>query len=141
MNNRNRRNSAGSGSLGIGIIAAVILLNAVTGTAIGARSVGLIIAVLFLGILGFGTAFALAKKKVGAVKGSVYHAERAKEKAKHIFMREEFEEQAVKCTHPRGKEKYITQLDNFLSTGLIDKKEYQVLKARYEKLNIPENTH
>lgn len=141
MNNKNRRNSAGSGSLGIGIIAAVILLNAVTGTAIGARTVGLIIAVLFLGVLGFGIAFALAKKKGGATKGSVYHAERAREKAKHIFMREEFEEQAVKCTHPRGKEKYITQLDNFLSTGLIDKKEYQVLKARYEKLNIPENMH
>ena len=141
MNNKNRRNSAGSGSLGIGIIAAVILLNAVTGTAIGARSVGLIIAVLFLGILGFGIAFVLVKKKGGATKGSAYHADRAREKAKHIFMREEFEEQAVKCTHPRGKEKYITQLDNFLSTGLIDKKEYQVLKARYEKLNIPENMH
>ena len=56
-------------------------------------------------------------------------------------LHEEFEEQAVKCTHPRGKEKYIAQLDNFLANGLIDKAEYRVLKERYEKTQVPDNMH
>ena len=50
-------------------------------------------------------------------------------------------EEAVKCTHPRGRDKYIHQLDNFLANGIIDKSEYRVLKERYDKLNIPENMH
>ena len=141
MNNRNRKNNKSSGSVGIAVIAAIMVLNAVTDSASGSVIVGLIFTVLFLGILGFVIAYALSKKKGGATKGSVYYTERVKENAKHIFMREEYDEQAIKCAHPRGREKYIHQLDNFLSIGLIDRKEYQLLKERYDKLNIPENMH
>ena len=82
-------------------------------------------------------------KKKGAKVGSVYHSERSKEAAKRIFMREEMaqNEQAVKCTHPSGKDKYIHQLDGFLANGLIEKNEYRILKDRYDKVVIPENMH
>lgn len=136
----NRKNKKNNSTLGIGIIAVVALMN-VLSAADGGAFVGILAAVLILGAVGFAVAFTLAKKQGMAKKGSVYHAERAKEKAKHIFMREEYGEEAVKCAHPRGREKYIHQLDNFLATGIIDKSEYRVLKARYEKMNIPENMH
>ena len=142
MNNRNRKNNGFSSTLGIGIIALVMLLNMASGAAMG-NFAALIAAVVILGAAGILVGVLYAKKKGGEKKGSVYHAERAKESAKRMFMREEYEqkETAVKCTHPRGREKYIHQLDNFLSTGLIDKKEYQVLRTRYEKMNIPDDIH
>ena len=80
-------------------------------------------------------------KKGGEKKPSIKSAQQAKERAKQYFMRDELEEEAVKCAHLRGKEKYIQQLDNFLASGLIDKAEYRVLKARYDKLNITDNMH
>ena len=142
MNNRNRRNHTSSTSLGIGIIALVMLLNAASGAVMG-NGFAIILIVIFLGIAGLFVGMAYAKKKGTVRKGTVYSSERAKENAKRVFMREEYQqkEQAVRCTHPKGREKYIHQLDNFLSTGLIDKKEYQVLKARYEKMNIPDDIH
>lgn len=138
MNNRNRdkkKNSSVSGAI-IAVVVWIILSN------LAAGNVGtLVFTVIFLAIAGVGLGSLIAKKKGGAKQGSVYHAERAREKAKHIFMKEEFEEEAVKCTHPRGREKYIHQLDNFLANGIIDKTEYRVLKERYDKINIPENMH
>ena len=137
---RKRNKSKSKGTVGLVIIAALIL-ESIFSASTGAGLIGLVAVVVFLGILGFAIAYALTKKKGGAKHGSMYHAERAKEKARHIFMREEFDEEAIKCTHPRGRDKYIHQLDNFLANGIIDKAEYRVLKERYDKLNIPDNMH
>ena len=141
MNNRGRKNSSGS-AVGIGIVAAILLINSLN-LAAGTENLFIAIAaILFVAILGFAIAFSMAKKKGGDTKpASSYQRERAQEKAMRYFTREEIAEEAVKCTHPRGKEKYIRQLDNFLANGIIDKNEYRVLKARYEKANIPENMH
>lgn len=141
MNNRNRKNTSSNSTLAIATIALIVLLNAASGAISGDGIFGLIVVMLFLGIAGLSVGMMYTKKKGGAKRGSVYNKERAKETAKHIFMREEFEEEAVKCTHPRGKEKYFAQLDNFLANGLIDKAEYRVLKERYEKAKVPENMH
>ena len=141
MVNRDRkRNTHGTG--GIAIIAAILLFNALN-IATETSNIGLVAVAIILLCLGFAVAFAMTKKKAGMKKeGSVYQKARAQEKAMQYFTREEaVEEKAVKCAHPRGKEKYIHQLDNFLANGIIDKNEYRVLKARYEKANIPENMH
>ncbi len=50
-------------------------------------------------------------------------------------------EQAVHCAHSRGKEKYIEQLDGFLANGIIDRAEYNLMKARYSKLEIEDDYH
>ena len=142
MTNRERgRSSNKSSYAGIAVVAAILLINSLNISA-GTENLLIFAAVLLVvAFVGFAVAYALAKKKRGGNTGSIYSKERAKEKAKQIFMREEFEEQAVKCTHPRGKEKYIAQLDNFLANGLIDKAEYRVLKERYEKTQVPDNMH
>jgi len=139
MNNRNREKKKNTSTTGV-IIAVVVWI--ILSNLAGAGNVGtLVFTVIFLAIAGFAVASLIAKKKGGAKHGSVYSSERAREKAKQIFMKEEYEEEAVKCTHPRGREKYFAQLDGFLANGIIDKSEYRVLKERYEKLNIPDNMH
>lgn len=143
MNKQEKRNRKYKSSFsGFGVIAALLLLESVTSVISGGGTAALIAIIVVLAIAGIAAGFFLAKKK-GSEKGSVYSAERARERAKQLFMREEYEDnnQAVKCTHPRGREKYVHQLDNFLATGLIDKNEYRVLKERYDKLNIPDNLH
>ena len=138
MNNRQReRKNKSSGTLGIAVVTVLALLELIgSGTA---GIAGPVVVLLVLAVGGFVTACVLGKKMKGTKTGSVYHAERGRETAKRILMREELNEEAVKCAHPRGKEKYIHQLDNFLANGLIDKAEYRVLKERYEKISIPEN--
>lgn len=50
-------------------------------------------------------------------------------------------EEAIHCTHSRGKQKYLEQIDSFLSNGIIDKDEYRVLRERYENLDLPDDFH
>ena len=139
MVNRDRKRNTPSVS-GIGIVVALLLLNAANIASVADRTVGIIAVALILCAVGFFLAFKLVKKKTAAT-GFVYQRERAQEKAMRYFTREDAQEKAVKCAHPRGREKYFHQLDNFLANGIIDKNEYRVLKARYEKANIPENMH
>ncbi len=50
-------------------------------------------------------------------------------------------EEPLNCSHRTGRAKYLEQIDSFLRNGLIDRTEYNVLKARYERLNIPDDYH
>ena len=50
-------------------------------------------------------------------------------------------EEAIHCSHVRGKQKYIQQLDSYLKNGIIDRAEYKILRERYEKLDIPDDYH
>ncbi len=50
-------------------------------------------------------------------------------------------EDAIHCDHRRGKEKYMQQLENYLASGLIEREEYRVLRARYEQLEIDDDYH
>ncbi len=50
-------------------------------------------------------------------------------------------EEAVRCQHAGGREKYLEQLDSYLESGLIDKAEYRQMRERYERVNIPDDYH
>ena len=50
-------------------------------------------------------------------------------------------EAAISCEHSRGMEKYLEQINGFLASGLIDRAEYNVLRERYKKLNVPRDYH
>ena len=50
-------------------------------------------------------------------------------------------EEAISCVHHSGKEKYLEQVEGFYKNGLIDREEYKILRAKYEKLEIPEDYH
>ena len=58
-----------------------------------------------------------------------------------FFSRDAREEEAVHCGHSRGREKYIEQLESYLKNGIIDKDEYRIMRARYEKLELPDDYH
>ena len=141
MYGRERKNNNNSGFIGLAVIAVFMILRGVVDAIMGSNILGLIIPIATIAVFGAVLGVLFGKKKTGTKKGTVYQKERAIEKAKNYFSRDDVSEQAIKCTHPRGREKYIHQLDNFLSNGIIDKSEYRVLKERYDKLNIPENMH
>ena len=50
-------------------------------------------------------------------------------------------EEAISCAHHSGKEKYLEQVEGFYKNGLIEREEYKILRAKYEKLEIPEDYH
>ena len=50
-------------------------------------------------------------------------------------------EEVITCGHKSGKEKYLEQVEGFYKNGLIDRDEYKILRAKYEKLEIPEDYH
>ena len=50
-------------------------------------------------------------------------------------------EEAIHCAHLTGRAKYLEQIENYLRTGLIDREEYKVLKARYMSIDIPDDYH
>ena len=50
-------------------------------------------------------------------------------------------EEAIHCAHLTGREKYMEQINSFLKNGLIDRAEYNALRERYSKLNIPDDYH
>lgn len=39
----------------------------------------------------------------------------------------------------RGREKYYAQLDSFLKNGIIDRDEYNFMRERYAKMDIPDD--
>ena len=51
------------------------------------------------------------------------------------------EEEVISCGHKSGKEKYLEQVEGFYRNGLIDREEYKILRAKYEKLEIPDDYH
>ena len=50
-------------------------------------------------------------------------------------------DEAIHCAHLTGREKYLEQINSFLKNGLIDRAEYNALRERYSKLNIPDDYH
>ena len=51
------------------------------------------------------------------------------------------EQEAIHCGHLTGREKYMEQINSFLKNGLIDRSEYNALRERYSKLDIPDDYH
>lgn len=141
MNNRKENKNQNFSSFW-GILAAVILFNVIASEGVSFSAL-LIVAIVIIAIAALVFGLILAQKKKGEKKlGSVYHAERMKDMAKSVLhAQKRSSEQAVSCSHELGKDKYIQQLDNFLSNGLIEKSEYNQLKRRYENLNVPDNMH
>ena len=78
-----------------------------------------------------------------ASKGAVSAAKPGERPTPRVFQHPDDPEveEAVRCQHATGKEKYIQQLDSYLKAGLIDKAEYKLMKERYQKLEIPEDYH
>ncbi len=139
--NNNRKNSNKKSSV-LPIVILVILFSALRNTADREMQViltGIFAAVLLLALIPVLT----GKKKTKAGREEKAAPVRAAEDRRQPARggKEREREEAVRCHHSRGKEKYIEQLDSYLKAGLIDRAEYRVLRERYEKLDLPDDYH
>ena len=114
-------------------LAVVFLMNVADGEAI----VPIIIILFVAGLIA--AAVSAAKKNAAGKTAQPRPAAAAQRRAPTAAPARS--EQAIHCAHSRGKEKYIEQLDGFLANGIIDRAEYNLMKARYSKLEIEDDYH
>ncbi len=50
-------------------------------------------------------------------------------------------ESALGCDHKTGRDRYLEQLENYLESGVIDRDEFNSMRERYLKQNIPDDYH
>lgn len=93
-----------------------------------------------LGIIVVLVAVAATKEKRGKAAGNV-QMQKAKEILIQNMRKAAAGEEAVSCQHETGKNRYIAQLDEFLKNGLIEKEEYNIMRRKYENLDIADDYH
>ena len=92
-----------------------------------------IIAVSLIKIIVLTAKIGINRSGVSAAVSSSGHASRPS--PRHVT------EEAINCRHSTGRAKYLEQIEGYLKNGLIDRSEYNILKNRYEKLDIPDDYH
>ena len=124
------------------IIAAIMVFAVASDGEAVIPAVGTMIMVTVI-VLISGAANKKAANKSAADKNAVPAAKPGQKSTPRVFQHPDDPEveEAVRCQHATGKEKYIQQLDSYLKAGLIDKAEYKLMKERYQKLEIPEDYH
>lgn len=152
MNNR-KQNSTGSIVVWAVILAVIFAYNAsadidpevILPILVGVAAVAMVVAVVVMLSKAKGKS---ADQKPGTAKQSVsLHrpfpqptAVKSRRPAAVLQHKDETEE-VISCGHKSGKEKYLEQVEGFYKNGLIDREEYKILRAKYEKLDIPEDYH
>ena len=144
MNKRDKKKSPQGMVPGLIVLFTVMIFNFIAGaTDDGPVAVIAAVACFVVAVIVAVTVFAVKRAASGdASAQTARSAERAP--AEHrptIRLHADEAEEAIHCSHVRGKQKYIEQLESYLKNGIIDKAEYRVLKERYEKLDIPDDYH
>lgn len=97
---------------------------------------GWIKALILIGIVCviiFSFVFSLGKN---TNKGS--SAQRAEKMEKYFQRTDGVKEEAITCQCKHGREKYLSQTDEWYKNGLIGKEEYRQLKKHYQEIELPE---
>ena len=138
MQNKQKKYSGKKPGLGILIIVTVMVLGYVfdSGTDFHALLPVLIIAGAFMVVLLFTGMLMKTQNSLSAKPDAKPTAVRKPNPGGYTGA-----EEAIRCAHRSGKEKYLEQIESFLSNGIIDKAEYRLLKERYEKLDLPDDYH
>ena len=146
----NKKQSKGSGVVTVVILAGVLLFNLLSSgfkqedmTVVIASTVVVVFIVLIVVAVSKAKASRGGEKKQTAVPLNRPFPRPTAVKPGHIPApkhRDEAEE-VISCAHKSGKEKYLEQVEGFYKNGLIDREEYKILRAKYEKLEIPEDYH
>jgi len=147
MNSRNRKNN-NKGSLGGLIVLAIVFLVNIASTGAGTEFIAVMIAIAAL-IAVILAVVVIVKKALGTAKVSSPRAEKfssylnreeqgAEEQG---FKRREpvvisYDERAQEKNFVRDRARRLAQLDGFLKNGIIEKEEYNILKARYLKEKV-----
>ena len=147
--NKNKQNSKGSGVVTILILVGVLLYNLFSAEFRQEDMTVVIASTLFVAFITvIVIAVSMVKgKKAGEKKQTAVPLNRpvsqpTATKTKHAALKHRDEaEEVITCGHKSGKEKYLEQVEGFYKNGLIDREEYKTLRAKYEKLEIPEDYH
>ena len=151
MNNNNRQSSRGSGLVTILILVGVLLYNLFAGK-FNQEDMSIVIAstifVAFITVIVIAVSMAKGRKGAGKKQTTVPlnrpfpqpTAVRTRRPSPALQHKDEAEE-AIRCAHSTGKEKYLEQIEGFYKNGLIEREEYKILRAKYEKLDLPEDYH
>ena len=146
--NNNKQNSKGSGVVTVVILVGILLFNLLSARF---KQEDMSVVVASTMVVAFITFVVVAVSKAKAGKGKKQTAvplnrpfpQPTAVRPGHIPApkhRDEAEE-VISCAHKSGKEKYLEQVEGFYKNGLIDREEYKILRAKYEKLEIPEDYH
>ena len=122
----------------LGVIAAIVIVF----LAEFADSADGIAALIFIAVI-VGIAVLLVKKlKTKAAATARESTEQPPSEARHISFVPEIHlhSDGSECVNTlRGREKYYAQLDSFLKNGIIDRDEYNFMRERYAKMDIPDD--
>lgn len=101
-----------------------------------------IAALIFIAVI-VGIAVLLVKKlKPKAAATARESTEQPRSEGRHISFVPEIHlhSDGSECVNTlRGREKYYAQLDSFLKNGIIDRDEYNFMRERYAKMDIPDD--
>ena len=122
----------------LGVIAAIVIVF----LAEFADSTVGIAALIFIAVI-VGIAVLLVKKlKPKAAATARESTEQPRSEGRHISFVPEIHlhSDGSECVNTlRGREKYYAQLDSFLKNGIIDLDEYNFMRERYAKMDIPDD--
>lgn len=122
----------------LGVIAAIVIVF----LAEFADSADSIAALIFIVVI-VGIAVLLVKKlKPKAAATARESTEQPRSEGRHISFVPEIHlhSDGSECVNTlRGREKYYAQLDSFLKNGIIDRDEYNFMRERYAKMDIPDD--
>ena len=146
--NNNKQNSKGSGVVTVVILVGILLYNLFSAE-FGQEDMTVVIAstvfVAFITVIVIAVSMVKGKKagekKQTAVPLNRPFPQPTATKTKHALQHKDEAEEAISCAHHSGKEKYLEQVEGFYKNGLIEREEYKILRAKYEKLEIPEDYH
>ena len=149
--NNNRQNNKSSGVVTVVILVGILLFNLLSARS---RQEDMSVVVISTMVVAFITFIVVALSKAKAGKSGEKKqsavelhrpfpqptAVKTRQPARVLRHADEAEE-VVTCAHHSGREKYLEQVEGFYKNGLIDREEYKILRAKYEKLEIPEDYH
>ena len=153
MNNQRERKNKSGGAVMPAILAVVFAISAAGESIVSSPAASVIVLILTV-ILIFAAVFFVIKRllKSAGLRGSAakpagkklaFRADPAEDK---VFTASgaskgpvEYNPRSAEELFQRDHEKRLAQLDVFLKNGIIDKKEYALLRQRYEKISYERN--
>ena len=155
MNNQRERKNKSGGAVMPAILAVVFAISAAGESIVSSPAFGAVAVSLVVGIGFFALVFFLVKRllKSAGLRGSAakpagkgkisFNTDPAEDK---VFTASgaskgpvEYNPRSAEELFRRDHEERLAQLDVFLKNGIIDKKEYALLRQRYEKISYERN--
>ena len=124
-----------------GIPALVIFLTALAFAALNQAEEGNTAAVFLIAAVVVVSAFVALVSKLSASKKTSHASAKAKAHEPRVSAKPDSgsdHKDALRCTCAHGRQRYLDQAELFLKNGIIDKAEYNVMKERYLRMDIPE---